>query len=150
MVSFFFWRNSTNRRGITIISVAVITLLLLGLGLFFFPRQIADQSPVESALETATIADLGISYLQVTPGLSDYYGLGVSSGVLVTEVVSGSPADRTGVQVGDVILSYNGVKLEGEARLLGMMMACPAGNEVTLEVWREKDIRTMELFHADK
>lgn len=150
MVSFFFWRNSTNRRGITIIGVAVITLLLLGLGLFFFPRQIADQSPVESALETATIADLGISYLQVTPGLSDYYGLGVSSGVLVTEVVSGSPADRTGVQVGDVILSYNGVKLEGEARLLGMMMACPAGNEVTLEVWREKDIRTMELFHADK
>ena len=150
MVSFFFRRNSTNRRGITIISVAVITLLLLGLGFFFFPRQIADQSPVESALETATIADLGISYLQVTQGLSDYYGLGVSSGVLVTEVVSGSPADRTGVQVGDVILSYNGVKLEGEARLLGMMMACPAGNEVTLEVWREKDIRTMELFHADK
>ncbi len=150
MVFFFFRRNSTNQRRITIIGIAAVTLLLLGLGFFFFPRQIADPSPVESELETATIADLGISYLQVTPGLSDYYGLGVSSGVLVTEVVSGSPADRTGVQVGDVILSYNGVKLEGEARLLGMMMACPAGNRMTLEIWREQDIRTMELFHADK
>ncbi len=149
-MSFFFRNNSTNRRGITIIGVAAITLLLLGLGYFFFPRQIADQSPVESELETATTADLGITYLQLTPGLSDYYGLGVTSGVLVTEVVSGSPADQTGVQVGDVILSYNGVKLEGEARLLGMMMACPAGNRMTLEVWREKDIRTMELLHAAK
>jgi S1-C subfamily serine protease len=150
MVSFFFRRNSTKQRRITIIGVAAVTLLLLGLGFFFFPRQITDLSPVESELETATTADLGITYLQVTPGLSDYYGLGVSSGVLVTEVVSGSPADRTGVQVGDVILSYNGVKLEGEARLLGMMMSCPAGNKMTLEIWREKDIRTMELFHADK
>ncbi len=54
------------------------------------------------------------------------------------------------MQVGDVILSYNGVKLEGEVRLLGMMMACPVGNRMTLEVWREKNIRTMELFHSDK
>ncbi len=150
MVSFFFRRNSANKRRITIIGVVAVTLLLLGLGFFFFPRQIADPSPVDSALETATIADLGISYLQVTPGLSDYYDLGVSSGVLVTEVVSGSPADRTGVQVGDVILSYNGVKLEGEARLLGMMMACPAGNEVTLEVWRENNLRRVALFHPEE
>ncbi len=150
MVSFFFGRNSVIKRRITIFGVVAVTLLLLGLGFFFFPRQTADLSPVDSELETVTIADLGISYLQVTPGLSDYYGLGVTSGALITEVVSGSPAGRAGMQVGDVILSYNSVKLDGEARLLGMMMACPAGNRMTLEVWRGGNIRTMELFHAEK
>ena len=150
MVSFFFGRNSVIKRRITIFGVVAVTLLLLGLGFFFFPRQTADLPPVDSELETATIANLGISYLQVTPGLSDYYGLGVTSGALITEVVSGSPADRAGMQVGDVILSYNSVKLDGEARLLGMMMACPAGNRMPLEVWRGGNIRTMELFHAEK
>ncbi len=149
MVSFFFRKSAANQRRITTIGVAAAALLLLGLGSFFLFRQITGLSPDESALETATIADLGISYLQVTPGLSDYYALGVSSGVLVTEVIPDSPADRTGVQVGDVILSYNGVKLEGEARLLGMMMACPAGNEVTLEVWREMNLRRVALFHPE-
>lgn len=149
MVSFFFRRSATSHRRITTIGVAAAALLLLGLGSFFLFRQINNLSPDESALETATVADLGISYLQVTPGLSDYYGLGVSSGVLVTEVIPGSPADRTGVRVGDVVLSYNGVKLEGEARLLGIMMACPAGNEVTLEIWREMNLRRVALFHPE-
>lgn len=149
MVSFFSRRSATSHRRITTIGVAAAALLLLGLGSFFLFRQITSLSPDESALETATVADLGISYLQVTPGLSDYYGLGVSSGVLVTEVIPGSPADRTGVRVGDVVLSYNGVKLEGEARLLGIMMACPAGNEVTLEIWREMSIRRVALFHPE-
>ncbi len=124
MLAFFFRRNPTNRRRITIIGVAVVAMLLLGLGLFSFPRQAADQFPVESEPEKATTADLGITYLQVTPGLSVYYNLGVSSGVLVTEVASGSPADQTGVQVGVVIRSYNGVKREWKTRFLGMIMAC--------------------------
>ncbi len=76
--------------------------------------------------------------------------MGVDSGALVTEVVPGSPAELAGVQVGDVILSFNGTRLDEEVPLLGMMMSCPAGNRVTLEVWRVNNTAVVELLHTDR
>lgn len=138
-----------SKNRLRIVSIVAVALVVVLLGLFLFPRQSEDRLPSEPAQETATSIDLGVIYLPVTPGLSAYYELGVDSGVLVTEVISDGLADRAGVQVGDVILSYNGIRLEEGTSLLGMMRACPVGSRVMMEVWRGKNLRTVELVHTD-
>ena len=130
---------------VLIIVVIVATALL---GNFLFTDQSSDEALTQLAVINKTSAGLGITYLIVTPGLSKHYGLGVDSGALVTEVATDSPAAQAGIQVGDVILSFNGIMPDTQAPLLNMMMACPAGSNVTLQVWREKGIKLIELFHA--
>ncbi len=139
-----------SKRRVVIAGVIATALVVFLLRVFLSTGQSAEGPPSKPEQETATSMNLGVTYLPMTPGVSAYYDLGVDSGALVTEVVSGSPADRAGVQVGDVILSFNGAILEEEAPLLGMMMACPAGNRITLEVWREKSRRIIELIHTRK
>lgn len=132
--------------------VAVITVIVIAivLGLFLFVWQSEDRPPSESTEETATAVNLGITYLLITPKLSAYYDLGVDSGVLVTEVISNSLADKAGVRVDDVILSFNGARVEEGAPLLGMMMACTPGNRIVLEVWRGNGASIVEIVHMER
>lgn len=51
---------------------------------------------------------LGVRLQSLTPQLSEYFGLGDRSGVLVASVREGSPADSAGLQAGDVLLSVGG------------------------------------------
>lgn len=101
----------------------------------------------DGALPDAVTVDMGVSYLPVTPGVSDYYGLGVDSGALVTEVAPDSMAARAGV-VGDVILTFNGAEVREESPLLGAMRNCPAGNVIALKVWRGQSRQKVELIHS--
>jgi len=102
----------------------------------------------DGALPNAVTVDMGVSYLPVTPGVADYYGLGVDSGALVTEVAPDSMAARAGVVVGDVILTFNGAEVREESPLLGAMRNCPAGNVIALEVWRGQSRQKVELIHS--
>ncbi len=131
------------------VAASMVIAVAILLGLFLFRWQSEDQSPPGQVQETDTAVNLGITYLPVTPRLSAYYGLEVDSGALVTEVTHDSPADKAGMKVGDVILSFNGARLEEGAPLLGMMMACPAGNRIALEVWRGNSTSIVELVHME-
>ena len=93
---------------------------------------------------------MGITYLPVTRGLSAYYELGVDYGALVTEVMANSPASSAGVKVGDVILSFNEVRLNQGMSLLGLMRACPNGSRIALEVWDGNGVRAVEFVHIER
>ena len=128
-----------------VITVVILIGILLGV---LLPWQSKNRSSPEQAQETGTAANLGIIYLTVTPGLSAYYNLGVDSGALVTEVVPNSPADKAGVKVGDVIISFNGTRVEQGTSLLGIMRTCLTGDRISLEIWRAKSSQTVEFVHA--
>ncbi len=133
---------------LVIVFAAVVGIAAVMLGFWLFAGQTEDRAALEAtAIDSAS---LGIIYLPVTRGLSEYYGLGVESGALVTEVTTGSPADQAGLQVGDVILSFNGARPEEPTPLLGMMMACPVGDRVTLEVWRGNSTLIVEFLHIEE
>ncbi len=132
------------KNRLTIGGITVAISLTLALVIFPLLRQQEDLSPLEPAQETSAAPDLGITYLRITPALSTYYDLGVDSGVLVTEVMSGSSMDRASVQVGDVIYSCNGVKLDEGVSLLGMMREYRPGDTIILEVCRGEICRSVE------
>lgn len=138
-----------NKTGIItfVIALGVVAVLL---GFFLIPNQSEDERLPEPASQHRTSIDLGMTYLQITPQLSAYYDIGVESGALVTEVVPDSPAERAGIREGDVIISFNGARLEKGSPLLGMMMACPAGDRVTLEVWRGNSTVIVEFLHVEE
>lgn len=138
------------RSTVTLVAVSVVMIAMVLWGFFVFRWKVDDRVPLSAAQKTDTGLLLGITYLSLTSGLSSYYDLGVDSGVLVTEVAPDGAASRAGVKVGDVILSYNGVILEEQSPLLGMMRACRVGNAVVLEVLREKTTRTIEFVHEER
>ena len=133
------------------IEIGIIAAVLAALVLVFFlvPRQSEDNPSLEPAPGNSAATNLGFTYLPVTPRVSAYYDLGVDSGALVTEVIPESPADRAGVEVGDVILSFNGGRLEEEPPL-GMMMACYADHIIAMEVRRGKNIDIIEINHMGR
>jgi serine protease Do len=75
---------------------------------------------------------LGIQGRTVTKSDSLQYGIPV--GVYVSSVKSGSPADKAGLVVGDVIISYNGIALSTNDDLQTHLDSTRAGTEVTLVV----------------
>ncbi len=99
--------------------------------------------------ENSAALDLGIVYLPLTPSIADYYQLGVNSGALVTQVTKGSLVDQAGIEVGDVILSFNGVEIGETTPLLGMLRSCPVGHGITMTVWSHGDIQQLTIIHAE-
>ena len=91
-------------------------------------------------------SSFGITYMPVKGKQAE--SLGVPSGALITEVLSGSPADRAGLKVNDVIVTFKGVALEDSNPLYGMITACPAGSEVSMEVWREQVTKSVTLVNT--
>lgn len=136
-----------SRVKLLIFFIAIVSIAVVLLRLFPFSGEAEDEvSPQPVAVEE-TSTGLGIIYLPVTQGLSEYYRLGVDYGALVTEIIPGSPADRSGIQVGDVIITFDDATLEPKAQLLGMMMACPAGHIAKLEVRRGTETKLIKITH---
>jgi hypothetical protein len=132
-----------NKLAIAGIIAAAATALVLGL--FLWPRLSENRPPSEPAPETEdAAANLGITYIRVTPTLSACYDLGVDSGVLVTEVIPDSPMDQASLQVGDVILSCNGKPLNEGIPLLGIVRTCCRGDHLVLEVYRDECCHTIK------
>jgi hypothetical protein len=121
------------KKAVIILTSSAISLAVV-LGVLLLPR---EPGKFEPPPDTGGISSLGISYLPLSPGSCACYDLEVDSGVLVTEVVSGSPMDRASIKPGDVILSYNGTRLDSGVPLLCLMRECSAREEIVLEICRE-------------
>ena len=81
-------------------------------------------------------AFLGIQAGDITPGLAQQYHLSVGSGVLVLDLVNGSPAAKAGLQPGDVIVELGGQKLQSAADLLDALSNRKPGDSVQLTIVR--------------
>ena len=80
---------------------------------------------------------LGVRIQTVTEDLAESLGLDDASGALVASVSSDSPAAAAGVEVGDVILEFDGKAVETMRRLPRIVAETEIGKEVEVVLWRD-------------
>ena len=84
----------------------------------------------------ASHALLGVSIQQVNQTLADSFKLDKPEGALVSSVVKGGPADKAGLESGDVIRKFNGAVIVESGDLPALIGQAVPGEKVTLEIWR--------------
>ena len=80
---------------------------------------------------------LGINVQDVTEDLTKHFGLSSRSGVIVVQVLPGSPGEKGGLKDGDVIVAYEGQPLKDVRDLLKQVSMTQVGKRVTLGIIRE-------------
>ena len=88
---------------------------------------------------------LGISIQDLDHGLAQSFGLTTPHGALVSAVTPNSPAARAQLQAGDVILEFNGTRIESSANLPPLVASAGGDATVTMAIWRDGRARDIEL-----
>jgi len=81
---------------------------------------------------------IGVQILPLTEDAASQLGLENTQGALVGQTVKGSPAEKGGVQAGDVILSVNGSRVRNYGDLVSIVENTAVGSTLKIEVWRNK------------
>jgi S1-C subfamily serine protease len=76
--------------------------------------------------------------------------LGDDNGLLIVSIADGSPADKTGVLLGDVLLEANGESIARPDDLLDALSSVESGGAVTLKLLRGGTIKTVSVTPADR
>src|SRR5262245_56859685 len=121
-------RSMTNRRPVAFLGLA---LLALGLSTAAPKSARADDTPW-----------LGVTLQELNDGLRD--GIGYDGdGVLVSSVLTDSPADRAGLRSGDVIVRFNGRTASSPDQLTQLVRDWRVGQSVQVTVIRNGERRTL-------
>ncbi len=88
---------------------------------------------------------LGVSIQNVTRELGESFGLQQPAGALVTEILADSPAARSELQAGDVILEFNGRPIAQSADLPPLVARAAVGEAATLKYLRRGQLRTTSI-----
>lgn len=87
---------------------------------------------------------LGVATQPVTRDLARSFGLtSAPRGALVSEIVAGSPAARAGIQVGDVILEFDGDQIQRSDELPWIASTAGIGQRARIVIWRAGQSRTV-------
>lgn len=118
----------------------------LGIG-FAIPANLA-RSVIDQLREhgRARRGYLGVRIQSVTDELAGPLGLDAAAGALVAGLADDGPAAAAGIEVGDVILRFDGRKIDEMRRLPRIVGDTPVGRSVLVEVWRKGARKTIRVM----
>jgi serine protease Do len=93
---------------------------------------------------------LGVTIQTVTPDLARSFGLSQPTGALVADVNQDSPAQKGGLERGDIIVKFDGQVVQDEHKLPEMVAESPIGKMVPLEVIRNGKHLTLHVRIAEQ
>jgi serine protease Do len=111
----------------------------IGIGFAIPISLVKDLLPELKSKGKVTRGWLGVSVQQLTPDLATSLGMDKSSGALVSNVTEGSPAEKAGIKVGDVIIEYDGKPIQHSSQLPILVARTDVGKSVRLKVFRAKE-----------
>ena len=92
---------------------------------------------------------IGVQIDQVTKDVAESIGLGKAQGALVRGVESGSPADKAGVEAGDIITRFDGKLIDKSSDLPRLVGAVKPGTRSTLTVFRRGASKDLPVVIAE-
>jgi serine protease DegS len=125
-----------NARG-ELIGINTITSLdsgsSIGIG-FAIPSLLAQEMMSDMITHGRVLRGwMGVRVQSITPQLSQSFSLGVSKGVIITNVIRNSPAHLAGLTLGDVITHINNESVFHERQILNQVIAYRPGETITLQ-----------------
>jgi serine protease Do len=114
--------------------------------------------PIDEAMRVAdqlrdtgrvTRGRIGVGIAEVTKDVAEALGLQRASGALVRSVEAGSPAERGGIEVGDIITRFDSKTIERSSDLPRLVGGTRPGTQVGVQVWRKGNTRDLSLTVAE-
>jgi len=136
-----------NSKGVVIGINSAIIPFAQGIG-FAIPIQpamwIAEQLREHGEIVRPWIS---MNAVDVNPKMVAYYKLNAEKGVMVTKVVPGSEADRSGIAVGDILVRMNKVQINSVRDLIKVMNQHKVGDRITVELFRgQSNLKTTTVL----
>ena len=89
---------------------------------------------------------LGVRIQDVTQEIADVEKLDEPRGALVASVAENSPSEKGGIKAGDIILEFNGVRINQMKELPAIVAKTKVGTRVKVKVWRNKKEITKNIL----
>ena len=108
----------------------------LGIG-FAIPVSIARKVLEQIIMNGEVVRGwVGIEMREITPEFAESFNLASRHGVLISSVLHGSPADKSGVQPGDVLVAINGQEVLAPREMLDLVASLPPGQVAAFRLLR--------------
>jgi len=127
--------------------------LLIVMGTAGLVSTVAGQTPAPAAVQPPKVVKMaaagtsfiGVMVQEIDSDRAKSLKLREEAGVEVTRVESESPAEKGGLKVGDVVMQFNGQRVEGMEQFSRMVRETPAGRDVKLEIVRNGAPQTLAV-----
>jgi membrane-associated protease RseP (regulator of RpoE activity) len=86
---------------------------------------------------------LGVGLTDLTPELRTHFGVPEDAGVMISKVEPGSPAEKAGVRVGDILTAVDGKEIKSSWDVQWKIRAQEEGQPVPVEIWRNGKVQTL-------
>jgi len=93
---------------------------------------------------------MGVAIQDLSPDLAKSFGLKQANGALISDVTAEGPADEAGIKQGDVVLEYQGERVEDPAALQRMVTRTAVGTKATVKVLRDGHEKELTLKIAEQ
>ena len=120
-----------------------------GIG-FAIPSNMA-KTVMESLIKKGKVVRgwLGVTIQTLTPELSKQFALKDEKGVLVADVTEDSPAEKAGIQRGDIVLAFGGKEIEDGRSLRNMVAGTIPNTQVKVKLIRDGNPKTVEVMISE-
>jgi serine protease Do len=93
---------------------------------------------------------IGVFLQETTRDLAGYFGLKDGAGLLINELTKGGPAEKAGLQVGDVIFKVDGKRVDTVAELSAVIQTKKKGDKVKIEYMRDRKAASVTVEVAEQ
>jgi membrane-associated protease RseP (regulator of RpoE activity) len=141
------------KRGLVVLGG--VAMLALGAVLFSAARAGDDADEDKKDVKKVVIfrsggSWLGVQIADIDADRAREIGLKEEMGAEIQSVSEGSPAEKAGLKKGDVVLEYQGTRIEGVAQLTRLVRETPAGRNASLRVWSNGSTRSVQVQVAER
>jgi serine protease Do len=89
--------------------------------------------------------EIGMRIQSIDEGIAKYYHLKSTKGVIVTKVYPNTPAEKGGIEIGDIILEVEGYRINGENTMFSVFHEFRTGQTINLKIIRDEKEITKQM-----